>query len=257
MVLMTGGYRDAFSETLSETWLYTSTAASCNLTVSAGADVNSYFGYPAGQCVTKTATVADGDAPYSYTWTLNRSLLPGETISGANSASVNVCLADTAELCVNVTDANVCTASDCAMIFAEDVRCYTGNNQNQKTMICHNNNTMCVDNSAVPAHLAHGDYVGHCTVGFAEIETKEPEKVNIKQGFRISPNPGNGSINIMIGQIEKANRMIRIIDMNGVIIKQIETGQQRQFSIAVKPGMYQVELFSDKLLVEKKKVVVL
>ncbi|MEO7307421.1 MAG: kelch repeat-containing protein [Ferruginibacter sp.] len=235
----------------SETWLFTS---GCSITVSAGADEHLLFGYPPAQCKTKTAVVTGGAAPFTYNWTLDRALLTGETMTGANTASVTICLMDTTELCVMVTDAGSCTASDCATIFAEDVRCFAGNNQ--KTTICHNGNTICVDNSAVPAHLAHGDHVGPCTVGFAEIETKEPEDKNIKQGFSVSPNPGNGSINIIIDQTENANRMIRIIDMNGVVVKQIEARLQRQFSIAVKPGMYQVEVFSDKLLVEKKKVVV-
>jgi hypothetical protein len=35
-------------------------------------------------------------------------------------------------------------------------------NSNKKVQICHNGNTLCISQSAVPAHLAHGDYLGPC-----------------------------------------------------------------------------------------------
>src|SRR4051812_15019985 len=104
-----------------------------------------------------------------YSWTLDRPLLTNvitasgdETITGSNTAKVIVCLLDTAKLNVTVTDANGCTATDDLMIFAEDVRCFAGKSEIHKVTICHSGKAICVDSSAVSAHLAHGDYLGKC-----------------------------------------------------------------------------------------------
>jgi hypothetical protein len=134
----------------------------CTSTVSAGPDVSSYFGVIDEQCVSKTAVVQNGTAPFTYVWTLDRSLLPGESITNANTAIVTVCLLDTASLCVTVTDANGCVFTDCATIFAQDVRCFVGNSGDHKIYVCHNNNTICVDQSTLTSHLNHGDYYGQC-----------------------------------------------------------------------------------------------
>jgi hypothetical protein len=250
-VLLFGGGFDL----LDDTWLYSSSEVSCTMTVSAGADENLLFGFPPNQCKKKTAVVTDGTAPFSYSWTIDRALLPGETMTGANTASVTVCLMDTAELCVTVTDAASCTATDCAMMFAEDVRCGTGNNQ--KVTICHNNNTICVDASAVAGHLNHGDYVGPCGSFTSNEEIKNP--ADAKTEFSIYPNPSDGNfiVSVNLADDYQGNRIINIISNSGLVVKQLSMNGQNKVSMNIKePGTYSVQLVTNQQVITKKLIVV-
>jgi N-acetylneuraminic acid mutarotase len=253
-VLLFGGNFDANDET----WLYTSAEISCTMTVSAGADENLYFGYAADQCVTKTATITDGTSPFIYSWTLNRALLPGESMTGVVTASVTVCLLDTADLCLTVTDAAGCSGNDCAIIFAEDVRCTSGNSQNQKVKVCHNGNTICVESNAVSAHIAHGDYVGKCT-GNVSAQSELSIEENSTEGFFVYPNPSSGTftVNIDLHDGNTDNRTLRIINMSGQVVKRLNIANQNKLDIKIdKAGIYLVQLVTDKNVIRKKLLVV-
>lgn len=259
-----------FTGFINETWLYTGSASSCSLTVSAGPDEHLYYGYPPSQCKTITAVLTNGVYPVNYSWSLNRALLPGESMTGAQSASVTVCLMDTAELCITVTDAASCTATDCAMMFAEDVRCGSGNNQ--KVTVCHNGNTICVDENAVPAHIAHGDYVGPCGSFTSNEEIKIPvnnktaftiysqsDKETAKQEFNIYPNPAAGDfiISVNLTGDHSGNRIINIINSSGQVVKQLNMNGQNRMSMNIKEsGTYSVQLITGKQVITKKLIVV-
>jgi len=223
----------------------------CNITVNAGPDESLLYGYPPSQCKTKTVVVNDGTSPFTYNWTLDRALLPGETMTGANTASVTICLMDTAELCVTVTDANNCTATDCATIFAEDVRCFSGNNQ--KVKVCHNGNTICVDQNAVSAHLAHGDYLGPCVATIANTGTMEIEQ-NPTTGFNIYPNPTKGSFTLIM-DLPDDPKTIRVVNMSGQIVKEIKTQQSRVSLNIAQQGVYLVQIISNKQFFNKRLIV--
>jgi hypothetical protein len=242
-----------------QTWLYTAeSTTTCTMTASAGSEEDLYFGYTPDQCVTKTATVTNGTSAFTYSWTLSRALLPGETMTGANTASVTVCLMDTAELCLTVTDANACTANDCLMIFAEDVRCSAGNSQNQKVKVCHNGNTICVDNSAVNAHLAHGDEVGHCPTTLSNSADLSIE-TSSQPGFIISPNPGHGDFMISVNPVDDGSnkRIVRVINLNGQIVKEVTLDKQNNLPLKIgKTGIYFVQLITSKQVVTRKLIVV-
>ncbi len=199
--------------------------STCNLEVNAGADEYLYYGYPPNQCKTKTVVISGGTGPFTYNWTLNRALLPGETMTGANTASATVCLMNDAELCVTVTDANNCTATDCAIMHAQDVRC--GNNNN-KVKVCHHTNSatnpwvqICVDDNAVPAHLAHGDYLGSCSGNNAN--RGAAVNIDIEEsdipGFYVYPNPATSQVNIR-NNMKRPLGIIRMYNVSGEMVYQ-------------------------------------
>jgi hypothetical protein len=231
----------------------------CTGTVSAGSDVNSYFGIINEQCVSKTAAVEDGTAPFSYSWTLDRSLLPGESMTNANSATVTVCLLDTANLCVTVTDANGCVFTDCANIFAQDVRCYAGNSDEHKIYVCHHNNTICVDQSTLAIHLNHGDYYGQCisnTLNMGETTGNEISESWVK----IYPNPGHGNFTLYINSRSSDISYVdaEIINMSGQIIKQVKINGQSKVDFTIKnAGVYIIRVISSDKKILTRKVVVL
>jgi len=227
--------------------------------VSVGADATSYFGLPSEQCITKTAVVQNGTGPYTYSWTLDRSLLAEESITNANSASVTVCLLDTANLCVTVTDANGCVFTDCANIFAQDVRCYAGNSDDHKIYVCHNNNTICVGQSTLTSHLNHGDYYGQCISNTLNMGGTIGEEIS-GSGLKIYPNPGHGNFTLYINSGSSDINYVNaeIINMSGQIVKQVKINGQNKIDVTIKnAGVYFIRVISTNKKILTRKVVVL
>ncbi|HMK16698.1 MAG TPA: T9SS type A sorting domain-containing protein, partial [Chitinophagaceae bacterium] len=231
----------------------------CSGAVSAGTDANSYFGITNEQCITKTAVVQNGFAPFTYSWTIDRSLLPEESMTSANSATVTVCLLDTANLCVTVTDANGCVFTDCANIFAQDVRCHAGNSDDHKIYVCHNNNTICVNQSTLTSHLNHGDYYGQCISNTLNIGETTGEEIS-GSGFKIYPNPGHGNFTLYINSGSSDINYVNaeIINMSGQIVKQVKINDQNKIDVTIKhAGIYFIRVISTHKKILTKKVVVL
>jgi hypothetical protein len=242
----------------------------CTLSVNAGSDKYTYFGYSGDQQVTRTAIKTGGTAPFTWTWSIGRPLMcnvitnAGDEIFSAGtggscsnticptsgtltsiatcsgSPTVTVRLMDTTSVCVTVTDANNCTATDCFTVYAMDVRCFAGNSNNFKVYVCHYTGSstnpyveICVANEAVPAHLAHNsqDYVGHCVnarTGFYE---------SLEERFlKCYPNPFTSDADITFRVMADGNATLKIYDLLGKEIKVI-------FNQSVKAGeIYTVKI---------------
>jgi len=218
-------------------------ACGCSMIVNIGADEHLLFGYSPSQCKTTTVVITNGTGPFTYHWTLDRTLLPGETMTGANTSSVTICLMDTAQLCLTVTGANSCPATNCATIFAEDVRCFAGNNQ--KVKVCHNGNSICVDQNAVAAHLAHGDYLGQCTGTISNRSGPNMEE-SPTTGLSIYPNPVSNQLTIQNDNY-KTLGSLAIYDVSGKLMYKKFVGSSR-ITIELKSfsaGVYYIR--SDKI----------
>ncbi len=96
------------------------------------------------------------------------------------------------------------------------IRC--GHN-NEKYVVCHNGNEICIAESAVPAHLAHGDYLGSCNGNNASRGETEDIRIEegAKPGFNIYPNPSHNQITI---RSDKLLGKLTIYDVSGKIVYQ-------------------------------------
>ncbi|MEK7255325.1 MAG: T9SS type A sorting domain-containing protein, partial [Bacteroidota bacterium] len=188
------------------------------LTVDAGDCSAVYFGYPPNECAALTAVATGGTLPYTFAWS-----------NGATTAIISVCPAVTTDYTVTATDANGATATDIVTVEVVDVRC--GNNMN-KVNICHNpsgnSNTLCVAQSAVPAHLAHGDYLGACGTPpcsgsnsmIAPPATNDPLNTHaLHTSLICEPNPFTGEITFQFSASEEASSAdLVVLDSKGVIV---------------------------------------
>jgi len=154
--------------------------------------------------------------------------------SGANIAipySVNVKLLADARFVAKITDANGCTYEtswvDAARVDAEDVRCFAGNSGVQKITICHKTGSsknpcvaICVDQSAVAEHLAHGDFLGKCTSNCSPATSNSRDEIPFN--VIAYPNPSNNQFTFDIESESSDTININVFDIAGRLIKQLD-----------------------------------
>ena len=258
-----------------------------SVSVEAGPDASTVFGYASTEMVTNTALASGGNGSYTYNWTLSRALkcnqvntsgdelftggscnnnnCPGTGTATAaapsctGSASISATLLADATACVTVTDGSGCSASDCFNIAAVDGRCFTGNSGKKKVKVCHHTNspvkpwiTICLDKPALNAHLARNpdDKVGPCpTVGGRLLPEDEMD------GFHLYPNPVNAELTL---EFEfEAERTIQVFNALGALILEkslIEKQIQLDMS-ALPKGMYLISVKGADHTMEVKRFV--
>jgi hypothetical protein len=247
-----------------------------------------YFGYSGDQSGTVTVTPSGGVGPYTVSVTMNRALkcniitTSGDetwTASGATnintscpssgaglipvstkslssgSFSLNVILMEDAILIATITDANGCVTTREVHVDAEDVRCFAGTSMVQKVQICHKTGnsknpcvTICVDESAVAEHIAHGDFYGKCNstctapVANARIASDE---MDADADFNVSafPNPFKSTLTIQVNNPENREVNMHMMDMTGRNMdlrmpKPTEEGMYVLETDHIQPGLY-------------------
>jgi hypothetical protein len=117
----------------------------------------------------------------------------------------------------------------------------------KKIPICHNGHTIYVSKNAVPAHLAHGDCIGECTVekkpgrgGFDEKEKHE------KPPFTIFPNPSKDKITIRFDKDEcEGMKRVELTDFYGKLLKSFDIKDNGDLTIyrgGIKSGKYYIRV---------------
>ena len=192
-----------------------------------GPDLVAYYGYP--NSVDLSVTVSGGTPAYSYSWS------PADDLTNGSSATPTFTPSDSGLVVftVTVTDANGCTTTANQNVMVEDVTCANNGNQ-EKVIMCHDGETVCVNINSVSAHLNHGDYLGPCTLGLTTTEGDPLNRENIEKttlsstegpGLQVYPNPFRDRMTIRI-ELPKSESdvSVSIFDISGKLAENLWSG---------------------------------
>ena len=203
--------------------------------VNPGGQANTiYLGYGPSS-LTLTATVLNGTAPYTYSWS-----------SGATTANtiVNPSTPGVHSYTVTITDALGCSVSVTKQITVIDILCADG-----KVKICHSSNpnhdkSLCISTSGVSDHLAHGCYLGNCSTlsskSSIEIALEETNEFTVT----VAPNPSKTEFQINVAGNAVETIFVSVFDMSGRRINLLETNPNEMITIGSKlaSGIYLAEI---------------
>ncbi|MFD1875692.1 Ig-like domain-containing protein [Hymenobacter bucti] len=137
-----------------------------NTTYTGGVPSTLYLGYGAQ---TVTLTASGGGSGATYQWS------PTTGLSNPASATTTFTAtkAGTFTYTVTVRAASGCVAMASITLIVIDARCGSGNSgKNDKVLVCHNGNELCLASAAVAAHLQHGDQLGTCPSSKAQTQAQ-------------------------------------------------------------------------------------
>jgi len=198
------------------------------LVVDAGSDQTVYYGYTPMSCADLAGSANGGCPAYNYSWS-----------NGATGNTQTVCPTASTDYTLTAVDQNGCTASDEVSVCVIDVRCYAGNSGNQKVEMCHippgnpgNAHTICIDASAVPAHLAHGCLLGDCSeANDCNVAAKllngdeDADSFNNSLIFmHVAPNPFESEFSIQMTVPEKGEYSIDLLNATGQTVLNVYSG---------------------------------
>ncbi|HEY0678586.1 MAG TPA: T9SS type A sorting domain-containing protein, partial [Chitinophagaceae bacterium] len=199
-----------------------------------------YVGYGPASDITLMAQPSDGIAPYSYSWS-----------NGATTSSITIMPTIATTYTVVVTDAAGCTSSVSKLVNVIDTRC---GNKMDKVLICQvppgnpsNARTVCVDASAVAAHLNTGSYLGSCVPDLTTMATRSNsplEETSVR--LDIYPNPGISQFNVMLKTTAIATGDLVVRDVMGRVVerRKISTNELIKIGASYPAGVYVVEVMS-------------
>jgi hypothetical protein len=190
--------------------------------------------------------------------------IPVTTFTGVGAGvtvSLTATLMKDAIFTVTVTDSKGCFVSSYPQVHSEDDRCFAGNSGNAKVKLCHKTgiagdpcHELCVDESAVAAHLAHGDFLGSCTTDckappvFAGRPIQQQIQVVNEEGYltlKAMPNPSATDFTLLIKSPKQHKIKMRVIDLLGRVIEvkeDISANGTIKLGSKYYPGTYVVEI---------------
>jgi hypothetical protein len=200
-------------------------ATASSLTAFSGAQPRTiYRGYGAQSLMLKAAATG-GIGGYTYTWA------PATGLSRTTGSTVTASPTVTTTYTLTTLDANGCTAATSTItVNVLDVRC---GNKNDKVIVCHNGNEICIAASAVPAHLTghSGDKLGSCVTSAnrsagagSNAPDASPADLLPAPVLEAYPNPFSSNTTIRFRQVETAPAQVRLYDGQGRVVTVLFNG---------------------------------
>jgi hypothetical protein len=161
---------------------------------------------------------------------------------------------------VTATNGYGCTAvADTVSIKVIDARC--GKN-NDKVVVCHKGKELCIDGSAVQAHLAHGDRIGDCNGPNSTLLTLIDAIKDIINGSAckvdVYPNPLQDHARISVTLGKAGNYSLQLFDVRGTVIRVLSTGERDKGeffyelnAVDLVKGLYFVKLQTETKVITK------
>ena len=180
--------------------------------------------------------------------------------------AVNATILANATFTTTVTDAVGSTATSTVTVLAEDVRCFApGKSGPHKGALCHFTGSVtnpfvkiCVDSSAFPAHLAHGDFYyidGECVnpnprrLGTRNGTDADPNVVMENSANKLAvtaaPNPSSGYFTLRTKSVSAETVKVKVLDMLGRVVEtkiNLAANSTITLGSGYSPGTYLVEV---------------
>ena len=192
-----------------------------------------YPAYTPASSLTLVTAVSGGSGPYSYNWS-----------NGSIASAVSVSPVITTQYSVTVQDQNGCTGTASKTVNVMDI---AGGKKGDKIVLCHNGNTITIDNSAVAVHLGHGDMLGSCPEKKGGVSLRSAIMEEHRDGFvvKVSPNPSPNYFELKIEGNTGNKVKVSVYDLLGRVVEtrpSIQSGQTLRLGASYAPGIYSVEI---------------
>ena len=193
-----------------------------------------YPAYAPAASLTLSATASGGTGPYTYSWS-NGSTVATSTVTPTVSTTYTVL----------VKDQNGCPGSASKTVHVMDI---SGGKKGDKINVCHKgNNTLTIGTDGVADHLAHGDFLGGCTVvaRSASPANVEIEQAATKLSATVLANPSPNYFTLELSGKSGSNMQVKVYDLQGRMIEsKMLTATQQTLRIGnnYRPGTYIVEI---------------
>jgi hypothetical protein len=106
---------------------------------------------------------------------------------------------------------------------ANIIDCDPLDKKNDKILVCHNGNTICVSQHAVQAYLDKGDELGPCVVSAVQsqpatqlIQEKKTAESEVK--FTVFPNPNDGKFKVRLSAARVSMAVILVFDPKAALV---------------------------------------
>ena len=148
-----------------------------------------------------------------------------------------------------------------------DWRCGNGD---VKVIVAHEGTELCIAPSAVPAHLAIGDFLGHIDQNPCGLVTKNPEFTldaeltkEVKHTAKIStvfPSPATDQVTLVLDEPASAPVQVMVIDFTGRIVRQVEI-DRNEINVTLPTanlprGIYQMHMLENQVLRDSRKILI-